>query len=253
MSNRLVGKAMSHNTYSCIIVDDNEIDRLTTLAHARKYPLLTIEGVFSSATEALPVLQKQPVDVLLLDIDMPDLSGLELRASLMQVPICIFITAYPDYAAESFAVDAFDYLVKPIRAERFSHTMARVQSFFDLTRKARLFDLSLGADTVFIRDGHQQIKLNLYEVVYLEGLKDYTRIVTTTQQYTVLSSIGKLLQEVSFQSFLRVHRSYAVQPHYIDKVVSQQVYVQGFMLPIGRSYRAVLEGIYSHLQANRLS
>lgn len=237
---------MPHNIHSCVIVDDNEIDRLTALAHARQYPLLNIVGVFASATEALPVLQNQPVDVLLLDIDMPGLSGLELRASLMQVPVCVFITAYPDYAAESFAVDAFDYLVKPIRAERFSHTMARVQAFFELTRKAQLFDLSLGADTVFIKDGHQQIKLNLHEIVYLEGLKDYTRIVMATHQYTVLSSIGNLLQNKSFQSFLRIHRSYAVQRHYIDRIDTQQVYAHQFTLPIGRSYRAVLTDIEPH-------
>lgn len=243
---------MPHNTHSCIIIDDNEIDRLTALAHARRYPLLDIVGVFASATEALPVVQNQPVDVLLLDVDMPGLSGLDLRANLMQVPVCVFITAYPDYAAESFAVDAFDYLVKPIRAERFSHTMARVQAFFDLTRKAQLFDLSLGADTVFIKDGHQQIKLNLYEIVYLEGLKDYTRIVTATQQYTVLSSIGNLVKEAAFQSFLRIHRSYAVQQHYIDRIDPHQVHAHQFTLPVGRSYRAALAGIDPHRRADGL-
>jgi DNA-binding LytR/AlgR family response regulator len=234
---------MPHTTYSCLIVDDNEIDRLTALAHVRQYPLLDVVGVFESATEASLFLQNRPVDVLLLDVDMPGLSGLELRASLMQIPVCVFITAYPDYAAESFAVDAFDYLVKPIRAERFSHTMSRIQQFFELTRKAQLFDLSLGADTVFIKDGHQQIKLNLHEIVYLEGLKDYTRIVTSTQQYTVLSSIGSLLQNKPFQSFLRIHRSYAVQRHYIDRIGAQQLQVQQFTLPIGRSYKSVLNGI----------
>lgn len=234
---------MPHDTHSCLIVDDNEIDRLTALAHARQYPILDIVGVFESATEALPFLQKRPVDVMLIDVDMPGLSGLELRASLMQIPVCVFITAYPDYAADSFAVDTFDYLVKPIRAERFSHTMARIQTFFELTRKAQLFDLSLGADTVFIKDGHQQIKLSLHEIVYLEGLKDYTRIVTSTQQYTVLSSIGNLLQSQPFGSFLRIHRSYAVQRHYIDRIDSQLVHAHQFTLPIGRSYRSALEGI----------
>lgn len=234
---------MPSTTHSCVIVDDNEIDRLTALAHARQYPILDIVGVFASATDALPVVQNQPVDVLFLDIDMPELSGLELRMSLMQVPVCVFITSYPDYAAESFAVDAFDYLVKPIRRERFAHMMGRVETFFELTRKAQLFDLSLGADTVYIKDGHEQIKLNMHEIVYLEGLKDYTRIVTTTHQYTVLSSIGNLLQNKPFQSFLRIHRSYAVQRHYIDRIGAQQIQVQQFTLPVGRSYKSVLNGM----------
>ncbi|GAB3941258.1 LytTR family DNA-binding domain-containing protein [Spirosoma harenae] len=234
---------MPTNTHACVIVDDNEIDRLTAQAHARQYPILDVVGVFSSATEALPFLQNRPVDVLLLDIDMPDLSGLELRTNLMKVPICVFITSYPDYAAESFAVDAFDYLVKPIRRERFAHTMSRIEAFFELTRKAQLFDLSLGADTVYIKDGHEQIKLSLHEILYLEGLKDYTRIVTSTHQYTVLSSIGNLLQTSPFGSFLRIHRSYAVQRHYINRVSAQQVQVQQYTLPVGRSYKSVLNGI----------
>lgn len=230
---------MLPHTFSCLIVDDNEIDRLTVLAHARQYPMLSVVGVFESAIEALVCLQDRPVDMLLLDVDMPGLSGLELRAQLMQVPVCVFVSAYPDYAADSFAVDAFDYLVKPIRADRFGHTMSRIQQFFELKRKAQLFDLSLGADTIFIKDGHRQIKLNLHEVIYLEGLKDYTRIVTTTQPYTVLSSIGNLLQSQPFHSFLRIHRSYAVQRHYIDRIDTQQVHVRQFTLPIGRSYRSV--------------
>ncbi|MBD2704878.1 response regulator transcription factor [Spirosoma sp. BT702] len=234
---------MPLTTYSCVIVDDNEIDRLTALAHARQYPILDVVGVFELATAALPFLENRAVDVLLLDIDMPDLNGLELRMNLMKVPVCVFITSYPDYAADSFAVDAFDYLVKPIRRERFAHTMSRVESFFELTRKAQLFDLSLGADTIYIKDGHEQIKLNLHDIVYLEGLKDYTRIVTSTQQYTVLSSIGNLLQTKPFGSFLRIHRSYAVQRHYIDRVSAQQVHVQQFTLPVGRSYKSALNGI----------
>lgn len=235
--------AMPPNSHPCVIVDDNEIDRLTALAHARQYPILNVIGVFESATEALSTLRDQPVEVLLLDIDMPDLSGLELRASLMQVPVCVFITSYPDYAAEGFAVDAFDYLVKPIRRDRFAHTINRIETYFDLTRKAQLFDLTLGADTVFIKAGHEQIKLNLHEILYMEGLKDYTRIVTATHQYTVLSSIGNLLQSKPFGSFLRIHRSYAVQRHYIDRISAQQVQVQQFTLPVGRSYKAVLAGI----------
>ncbi|WP_229212849.1 LytR/AlgR family response regulator transcription factor [Dyadobacter soli] len=226
-----------------MIVDDNEIDRLTALAHARQYPELNVVGVFESAEEALVRLQDAPVDVLLLDVDMPGLNGLELREQLMHIPVCVFITAYPDYAADSFAVDAFDYLVKPVRADRFGHTMSRIQQFFELRRKARLFDLSLGADTIFIKDGHRQIKVSLHEVIYLEGLKDYTRIVTTTQPYTVLSSIGNLLLTAPFQSFLRIHRSYAVQRHYIDRIDTQQIHVRQFALPVGRSYRSALDAV----------
>jgi two-component system LytT family response regulator len=116
-----------------------------------------------------------------------------------------------------------------------------VENYFELKRKAQLFDYSLGSsDTVFIKDGHHQIKLNLHEIIYLEALKDYTRIVTTTKKYSVLSSIGNLLLENAFQSFIRIHRSYAVQRHYIERISSQEVFLCNLSLPIGRSFKDVL-------------
>ncbi|NIJ53899.1 LytR/AlgR family response regulator transcription factor [Dyadobacter arcticus] len=229
------------DAYNCVIIDDDEIDRLTTQMYARKYPFLNITGVFSSAEEAALKLGKESVDVLLTDIDMPGLNGLDFRATMMQVPVCVFITSFPDYAAEGFEVEAFDFLVKPIKSERFEHCMHRVRNYFELKRKAELFEYSLGSgNTIFIKDGHQQIKLNLHEIVYLEALKDYTRIVTTTKKYSVLSSIGNLLLESAFQSFLRIHRSYAVQRHFIDRVTPQQVYVRDYSLPVGRTFKDAL-------------
>ncbi len=206
----------------------------------KKYPFLKVVGMCASAQEATQAIQRQSVDVLLSDIDMPETSGLEFRAQMRHIPVCIFITAYPDYAAESFEVEAFDFLVKPIKAERFEQSMVRLQHYLEIKRKAELFEYSLGGSTVFIKDGHEQIKLNLHEIVYLEALKDYTRIVTETKKYSVLASIGLLLQEQAFQSFVRIHRSYAVQKHYIERVTSQQVYIQNYSLPVGRSYKDVL-------------
>lgn len=231
--------------YTCVILDDNEIDRLTATVYVKKYPFLDLVGVFSSPLEALPFLGEVKVDVLFSDIDMPGLSGLEFRARMMDIPVCIFITAFTDYAAESFEMEALDFLVKPFKAERFEQCMNRVQHYLELKHKARLFEYSLGNEnTVFIKDGHEKIKLNLHDIVYLEALKDYTRIITTSKKYSVLSPIGQLLHESSFKSFLRIHRSYAVQPHYIEKITAQQVLVKDHSLPVGRSYKEAL----SHLK-----
>ena len=228
---------MNAPVYNCVVIDDDEIDRLTTFSFVKKYPFLNVTGIYSSATEAFAGMGDKSIDVLITDIDMPELNGLGLRAKMMHIPVCIFVTAYPDYAAESFETDAFDFLVKPLKIERFAHCMTRLQNYFELKHKAGLFDLSLGGDTVFIKDGHEQIKINLHEIVYLEALKDYTRIITTTKKHCVLSSIGNLLMESTFHSFLRIHRSYAVQRHYIDKITPQQVFIRDFSLPVGRSYR----------------
>lgn len=232
---------MSGPKLSCIVIDDDEIDRLTTLSYVKKYPFLDVAGVFSSATEALSCLNQIPIDVMLSDIDMPGLNGLEFRSKMMKIPVCVFISAYPDYAAESFEMEAFDFVVKPLKKARFDHCMARVQNYFELRQKAQLFEYSLGNHcTVFIKDGREQIKLNLHDIIYLEALKDYTRIVTTGKKYSVLSSIGNLLMETEFQSFLRIHRSYAVQRHYIERITSQEVFLQNVSLPVGRSYKDAL-------------
>jgi two-component system, LytTR family, response regulator len=231
---------VNNHIYNCIIIDDDEIDRLTAVSFVKRYPFLNIFGVYSSANEAFMAIGEAKIDILFSDIDMPEITGLQFRAAMRHIPVCIFITSYPEYAAESFEVDAFDFLVKPIRTERFAMSMERVQFFFEIKQKADLFEHSLGGNTVFIKDGHEQIKVNLHEIIYLEALKDYTRIVTKTKKHSVLISIGNLLLETAFQSFVRIHRSFAVQPNFIDKYTSQLVYIQDFTLPVGRSYKDVL-------------
>ncbi|RYD77725.1 MAG: response regulator transcription factor [Sphingobacteriales bacterium] len=235
------------HTYNAIIVDDNEIDRLNTFMHARKYPFLNIIGRFDNATEATSFLEENKVDVLLLDIDMPEMSGLEFRRKIAHTQACIFITSYPDYALESFDLAALDFLVKPIQKDRFDMAMNRLHDYLDIVHKATLFECSLGGDAIFIKDGHNQIKVQLHDILYLEALKDYTRIVTPQKKYCVLSVLGNLLQEAAFKTFVRIHRSYAVQKHFISKVTSQQVYLNSIALPVGRTYKDSLNDLIKNI------
>lgn len=228
-------------TFNCVIADDDEIDRLTTVSFAKQYPFLHIAGVFSTADEVLEQAKKSKPEVLLLDIDMPGMSGLELRQQLIDIPACIFVTSYPDYAVESFGLSALDFLVKPLKADRFELTMRRLQDYLLIRQKAELLDFTLGSDSLFIKDGHDHIKIQLHEVLYLEALKDYTSIVTAKKKYCVLSSLGNLLKEKAFHSFIRIHRSYAVQKHFIKKITAKEVMVYDILLPIGRSYKESVE------------
>jgi len=231
------------NSYNCIIVDDDELDRLTVTAYARKYPFINVTGVYTSADEALQVIEKENIDILLSDIDMPGINGVDFRKKLMQIPVCIFITSYPDYATEGFDAAALDFLVKPFKAERFDAAMLRCKEYLEIRHKAELFEYSLGGDTIFIKDGHNHIKISLHQIIYLEALKDYTIIVTAAKNYCVLSAISNLLKEKAFQSFIRIHRSYAVQKHFINSITTQKVTVNNIPLPIGRSYKENLEAI----------
>jgi DNA-binding LytR/AlgR family response regulator len=229
------------NKYSCVIVDDDEIDRLTTTSFVRRYPFLTIDGIYESAEQALSATRESLPDVLFLDIDMPGISGLELRRKLESVPACIFITSHPEYALEGFEATALDFLVKPLKSDRFETAMGRLQHFLEIHAKASMLDYTLGVDTLFIKDGHDRIKLLLHEIIYLEALKDYTGIVTLNKKYCVLSPLGNLLKETAFKSFIRIHRSYAVQRHFINKITAKDVTVNNLLLPIGRSYKEAVD------------
>ena len=231
-------------TYNTIIVDDNEIDQLHTLMYAKKYPFLNITGRFNSAEEALEFLKTNEAAVLLLDIDMAGINGHELRRQLGQKQACIFITSYPDYAVDSFELAALDFLVKPLETERFDKAMERLKTYLEIVHKANLFESSLGSDAIFIKDGHQQVKIQLHDILYLEALKDYTRIVTSDKKYCVLSILGNLLQQNAFKSFIRIHRSYAVQKNFISKISAQQVFLNNISLPIGRTYKEALSNLF---------
>ncbi len=224
--------------YSCIIVDDDEIDRLTAVSYAKKFPVLEILGVFESAEEAVPFLEKEKIDILFLDIDMPGLNGIDFRKKALEVPVCVFITAHPEHAVESFQIETLDFIVKPLKLERFTQTINRIEEFMEIKIKASLFEASIGGDTIYIKEGHEQTKVKLHEILYLEALKDYTLVITEKKRHCVLSSIGNLLKEEHFQSFVRVHRSYAVQKQYIQKINSNEIILNNnVIIPIGRSYK----------------
>jgi len=224
--------------YTCIVVDDDEIDRLTVLSFAKKFPILDILGVFESAEEALPFIEKEKIDILFLDIDMPGLSGIEFRKSALEIPVCVFITAHPEHAVESFQIETLDFIVKPLKLDRFSKTMSRIEEFMEIKLKALLFEASIGGDTIYIKEGHEQTKVKLHEILYLEALKDYTLVITDKKRHCVLSSIGNLLKEDHFQSFIRIHRSFAVQKQFIQKINSTEILLNNnITIPVGRSYK----------------
>lgn len=223
---------------NCIIVDDNEIDRLTVLSYAKRFPNLSILGAFEDSAEALVAIENNKIDILFLDIDMPGLSGVELRKKANQVPACIFITSHPEFAVESFELETLDFIVKPLKLDRFEQTVRRITDFFDIENKATLFESSIGGDVIYIKEGHEQTKVKLHEILYLEALKDYTLIITPQKRHCVLSSIGTLLKENHFQSFIRIHRSFAVQKQFIHKINTQEIILNNnISIPIGRSYK----------------
>lgn len=222
----------------CIIVDDVEIDRLMVVSYVNKFSTFEVVGVFDNATKAIDAIENNKIDILFLDIDMPNISGIELRKKAQEIPVCVFITSHPEYAVESFELEALDYIIKPLTAERFAQTIKRIEDYLDIKNKASLFEATIGGGSIFIKEGTNETKINLADVLYLEALKNYTIINTKNTKHRVLLNIGMLLKDDNFQSFIRVHRGYAVQKHFIERISSQEVILNNnFSIPIGRNYK----------------
>lgn len=223
---------------NCMIIDDEEIARLKAISVIRKHPQLHILGNFDAYESARPALEKNKVDVLFLDVDMPGMNGLEIRKTLQNIPACIFITSHPEYAAESFEVDTLDFIVKPLTEERFSRTARRITDFFEAREKISLFDASFSDDYIVIKEGYEKVKVKLYHILYIEALKDYCMLVTENKRYYILSAMGNLLKQGHFSAFTRIHRSYAVQKQFIEKISSGHVVLtNNIRLPIGDAFR----------------
>ena len=225
-------------SFDCIIVDDDEIDRLVVVSYAKRFPSLNIVGVFDSAEKALSFLEKNIVEVAFLDIELQNVNGLELRRKALEIPVCVFISSHSESAAETFELQTLDFIVKPFKFPRFEQMMLRLEEFMEIRNKANLFESTIGGDVVYLKTGHEQIKVKLHEIIYLEALKNYTILVTENKRHCVLSNLGEILQEENFKSFVRVHRSYAVQKQFIQKIGNQELELNsGKNIPVGRSYK----------------
>ncbi|MBN8567502.1 MAG: response regulator transcription factor [Flavobacteriales bacterium] len=228
--------------YNCIIVDDDEVARLKVVSIARKFPVFNIIGHYSSATTAFTVAEKEKIDVLFLDIDMPSMNGLMFRKKLANIPVCVFITSHPEHAAETYELETLDFIVKPLREERFTQTVSRIEEFMEIKHKADLYEASFGDDYIYIKDGYEKVKVKLYEIWFIEALKDYCLLVTAHKRYCVFSGIGNLLKESHFSHFIRVHRSYAVQKQFIEKINTNDItLINQIKLPLGNSFKENLK------------
>ncbi len=234
------------NTYNCIIVDDSEIDRLSLLACLRKFEQFKVTGVYSSPEKALASIDEAAIDILFLDVEMPNINGIELRRKIQNIPICIFISYSPLYAAESFEIATLDYIVKPLRLERFADTVKKIETHMELQKKVSTLEALHGERSIYIREGNTQIKINTFDILYLEAEKDYTKIITSDNKYLILGNIGTQINALGEENFIRIHRSFAVQKRYVGKIRAHEVVLKNdTLLPVGKSFKDNLQFLYS--------
>jgi DNA-binding LytR/AlgR family response regulator len=227
---------------NCAIVDDEPLAREILAGFMAPLPWVKLAGTFSNAFDALRYLDRHAVDVLFLDIEMPEMSGITLLKSLEQPPLTAFTTAFRDYAFEGFELGVIDFLLKPVSEKRFNQSMEKITEFLSLQKNdANLETNSGNREYIFVKSGGEKIKLLLSEIIFIQGLKDYAIIQTATDKIVVKGSV-KFMQELFPEpDFIRVHKSFIVAVSRIRKIARNQIIIGKYGIPIGRSYRNDLE------------
>ena len=225
---------------TCVIVDDEPLARNLLTEYVRKIPYLELVEVCASPLDALEVLRRQPVDLLFLDIQMPEITGLTLLKVLQQKPLVVFTTAYSEYALESYDLDVVDYLLKPISFDRFLRAVEKANQRKAAAAPAPVAETA-GKEPVspyiFVKDGTKLVKIRLSDILYVEGLKDYVALHTRQQKIVTLQRLKNLETQLPADQFIRIHHSYIVSLEGIDSVHKDKVQVGKVFLPISDTYR----------------
>lgn len=221
-----------------IAIDDEPMALEVVRSHAAKVPYLELVACFNDAFKALEYLQQNPVDVLFLDIKMPDISGLEFVTSLQKKPLVIFTTAYSEHAVTSFELDAIDYLLKPFSLARFVKACNKAQEQLQL-RGA----LAPAKDYLFLKTGYEQVKVYYTEILYLEAAGNYVTFVLEDKKLLTRMTIAEVGELLPGDNFIRVHRSYMVAKDKIARIERHQVSINGSEIPVGASYAQQLQEI----------
>jgi DNA-binding LytR/AlgR family response regulator len=219
----------------CLIVDDEPLalDALETLLG--KIPDVDLTGRCQDGVSALQELRKGKTDLLFLDIEMPELSGLDLLRSLSNPPRVIFTTAYREYAVEAFELDVVDYLVKPISFERLVKAINRYHERFAPAENSMAVNSNEGVITIY--SDKKTHKLNTSEILFIEGLKDYAIIHTAAARLVTRQAMKNLEESLSSYDFIRVHRSWIVPYNRISSWTTYSVSIAGREIPVGKTYR----------------
>ena len=219
----------------CIIVDDDELSRMSLKYLCSKIDDLEVLGIYENAVDALKDIKKLEIDIILLDIEMPSLSGIDLVKSVDILPNIIFITSKPEYAVEAFEFKelVIDYVTKPVDLPRFIKAINRAKDAIEQKES-----ISLDKDFMFIKSDGRLVRIDLDKLYYLETVGDYVRFKTEKQSYLIHSSLKKLAEKFQHDNFIKVHRSFIVNISKIENIEENSILVNGKIIPISRAHRA---------------
>jgi DNA-binding LytR/AlgR family response regulator len=224
----------------CLVVDDEPMARDVLRRYIEKVPGLEIAAECSNAIDALLFLQDSRVDLIFLDIRMPELMGTEFVTSLRNPPKIIFTTAYKEYALDGFELDAVDYLLKPVRFERFLKALNKAfprREEEALQHNTAFWEKKNNADFIYLRVDRKLAKIILSDVLYIESARDYVKVVTKDKNYITRQTISSIEAMLSGNEFVRIHRSYIIAVSKITSFTNEQVEIGNKELPIGKFYK----------------
>lgn len=233
-------------TIKCAIVDDEPLAVELLASYVNKTPFLELCGKYTNATDALQGINDQSVDLLFLDIQMPELNGLELSRMIPEATRIIFTTAFNQYAVDGFRVNALDYLLKPISYADFLEACNKAMQWFQLVQQSKSPAPAAEEETrnsIFVKSEYKLLQINLDDIRYIEGLKDYVKIYTEQSAHPILSlmNMKAIEQMLPTSRFIRVHRSFIVQKSKIREIERNRIVFGDVYIPIGDSYKQAFQ------------
>lgn len=216
---------------NCVVIDDDEISRQIVEKFIEKAEILTLLQSYSSANDAINDLAKADIDILFLDVEMPEVSGFDLMRNLTTNPYVVMITAKPEYALDAFEYDVVDYLLKPITYPRFLKAVNKVQELSTSTISGN------NSEDLFVKHNSRYIKIPSSEIQWIEAIGDYVEIWTGDRKYIAHTTMKALEKRLAKAIFVRVHRSYIVRLNSITEIEDSTLVINKKVIPIGKSFR----------------
>lgn len=237
---------------NCAIIDDEPLAREGLASYVREVDFLNLTGTCENPLELIKLLDRQNIELIFLDIQMPKMNGIDFLKIMQKPPMVIITTAYPSYALEGFQLNVLDYLLKPITFDRFFKSANKAKDYHRLLNNSARSDApkpEANENYFFIKCGNKYEKIYFDEILYVEGMQNYVTIFTTKGKYITLLNLKSLEQNLDGKLFIRVHKSYIVSTGKIDGIEGNDIFIGQHRIPISRNYR---EQVIQQVVANKL-
>jgi DNA-binding LytR/AlgR family response regulator len=219
----------------CALIDDEPLAIKVLQNYFTNFTDFEVVATFNNSLEALDFINSTPVDAVFLDINMPMMTGFELISLIENKTKVIITTAFREFAAESYDLDVLDYLVKPIPLPRFIKCINKITTEFNLKNNIKV-ETSKGDSHIFIKVDKKMMKINIEEILFVEGMKEYIKVVTPDKTYITHKSLTSLSEELPSDRFLRIHKSYVIALNKVKSIEGNRIQIQSYTIPIGRNY-----------------